>query len=475
MQIPNIAKVDSYKLGHFLQYRPGTQYVSSYIEARGCDRDWNQMVFSGMQYFLQTYMSRPLVTEESLERMARRAKLHGVSFNYDGFKYILDKHCGYAPVRIQALPEGSVVPLGTPLVQVVNTDPNVPWITSYIETALLRAIWYPTTVATLSFQIKKTIKEYMLKTAGHTDGIDFKLHDFGARGVSSSESAQIGGMAHLLSFKGTDNLEALEMIDRIYGEEMAGFSIDAAEHSTITSFGGPEMELEAFRQQIKQLSGPNKIFAIVSDTFNIFDAVSQKFGVDLHGEILKVGESGGKLVIRPDSGDPVEIVSDIIERLMDKFGFTVNSMGYKVLPPYIGVIQGDGINEKSIRAILAEMDRNGLSAENIAFGMGGALLQGVNRDTLKFAMKASAICNEVDGWYDIQKSPVTDTGKKSKKGRQFVGRTSAGLYITTPEKPIEQFLVAAPGQNLLQDVYIDGRVLKSVSIGKIRERVEAAL
>lgn len=468
MQLHNIVKADSYKYSHFLQYRPGTQYVSSYIEARGSDRGWNETVFSGMQYYLQDMLTRPLVKDqETLDRMARRAALHGVSFNKEGFQYLLDTYAGHPPVRIQALPEGTVVPLGTPLVQIVNTDPRAYWVTSFMETAALRAIWYPTTVATLSFQIKKIIKEFMLKTAGHTEGIDFKLHDFGPRGVSSGESAQIGGMAHLTSFLGSDNMEAIEMIDKIYGEEMAGYSIDAAEHSTITSYGGPEMELEAFRQQIKVLSGPNKLFAVVSDTFNIYDAVSQKWGVDLHGEIVSLGDIGSKLIVRPDSGDPATIVSEIIMRLMDKFGYTTNQKGYRVLPPFIGVIQGDGINEVSIREILTEMEAHGLSAENIAFGMGGALLQGVNRDTLKFAMKASAICNDREGWYGIQKNPVTDLGKKSKIGRQAVINCNGLVAVREDEVDITY----TSSQNLLEDFYRDGRILKSVTLAQIRQRV----
>ena len=182
MKVTLPGRIDGYKATHFLQNRPGTQFISSYIEARECKtKNWKEVVNSGIQYFLQEYMSEPFFTKDNIARMEKRMKLYGVSgYNVDSAKYILEKYNGYLPLRIQALPEGMVVPLGTPMVQVTNTDKAAaPWV-PYIETPLLRAIWYPSTVATLSFHIKRVIRDYMLKTAGHTEGLDFKLHDFGA-------------------------------------------------------------------------------------------------------------------------------------------------------------------------------------------------------------------------------------------------------------------------------------------------------
>lgn len=468
MQVANIAKIDSYKSGQFKQIRPGTRYVSNYIEARGSDRGWKEMVHLGAEYYIQEYFNKPLVTSRSLERMRKRTALHGISFNYEGMKYLLHQYDGFAPLRIQSLPEGMVVPVGTPTVQVVNTDPEAFFVPQYIETNTMR-MWYPTSVATLSFHIKRTIKEFMLSTAGHIDGIDFMLHDFGPRGVSSSESAQIGGFGHLSVFLGTDNFEALEMIEEIYQEEMAGFSVDAAEHSTITSFGGADKELEAFTHHLKVLGLPGKIFSVVSDSYNIYDAVSEKWGKALKAEIEEIGRQGGRLVVRPDSGDPVTVVSEVIERLMDAFGYTVNDLGYRVLPAYLRVLQGDGINEVSIRNILQFMKDRGLSAENVVFGMGGALLQGVNRDTLKFAMKASGICHETEGWYDIGKDPITDKGKRSKKGRQAVIYAPEGNIITIRENDL------GTAENLLQDVWQDGNQLIKTNLSQIRQRVNAAI
>jgi nicotinamide phosphoribosyltransferase len=479
MKLCPAARTDSYKFGHFKQNRPGTIRISSYIEARGTDKPWTEMVFSGIQYYQKEYLSEPYFSSlEEIKYLEDRTKKHGLSFNTESAKHILNKHGGYLPFRIQALPEGMVVPLRTPLVQVVNTDDMAaPWV-PYIETGLLRAIWYPTTVATLSFHCKRTIKEYMLSTAGHVEGIDFKLQDFGARGVSSSESAQIGGMGHLLNFKGSDTFEAIEMIAMHYGEDMAGFSIDAAEHSTVTSFGGPEYEREAYRHLISTLSGSNKPFAIVSDSYDLYSAITNIYGTDLKSQIEALKLINSTLVVRPDSGNPVLVVSDTIELLMSKFGYTLNQKGYKVLPNFIRVIQGDGINEVSIRLILEEMKRRGLSAENITFGMGGALLQGVNRDTLQFAMKSNEAINETfnNGQpYPIFKQPKTDSGKSSKKGRQAVvlGNEQYNVRVL----PEAEWLAEnnSTSYNLLEDVYLNGENVRLDTFANMRARVESAL
>jgi nicotinamide phosphoribosyltransferase len=474
MKLRQSSSADSYKYSHIFQYRPGTQYVSSYIESRGCDRNWKDMVFAGIQYHLHEYLSQPLITAEGLRRLEQRVPQHGVSFKYDAWKYILDKHNGMAPLHVQALPEGLVVPLGTPLVQVVNTDPNCAWVSSFIETALLRSIWYMSTVATQSFQIKRIIRDYLVQTSGRSDGLDFKLHDFGARGVSSSESAQIGGAAHLFNFLGSDTFEAIEMIDAYYAEEMAGLSINAAEHATVTSWGGPEFEEQAYKHLIEEFGKEGSIFAIVSDSYDLFNAINKLYGGNLKAQIIALGDKNSKLVVRPDSGDPATIVSDTIEALMSTFGYTENQQGYKVLPPYLGVIQGDGINETSIKSILATMKMKGLSAENIAFGMGGQLLQGVNRDTLKFAMKANEATNAVfnDGKpYPVFKQPKTDAGKASKKGRQAVLKFNdfAEYIAVIPEVDLEG------RTNLLETVYLNGEVKRLDTLANIRERVKAGL
>ena len=473
--IYQIAKADSYKYGHFLQYPNGTEFVSSYIEARGCDRSWTQVVHAGSSYLLEDLLKRPLVTEKSLGHMKKRFPQHGPSFNTQGWTDLLNLHGGLAPIRVQALPEGLVVPIGTPQLQVVNTDKRFPWITSWLETSLLRGIWYPSTVATNSFHIKRIIAEYMDKTAGHREGLEFKLHDFGSRGVSSSESAQIGGLAHLFNFMGSDTYEAIELAYELYGADMAGYSVDAAEHSTITSFGGAEFELEAFAHLMANFGQQeSKLFSVVSDSYDLWDAIDNKWGGALKDQVIDLGTRNSKLVVRPDSGDPTTVPVITIQKLMDKFGYTWNKKGYKVLPPYVGVIQGDGINEQSIKTILANMEKAGLSAENIVFGMGGELLQKVNRDTLKYAMKASGAKgsrNEGE-WYDVFKDPKTDTGKRSKKGRLAV--VMRGGEIQT----IREDQLKAGEVNLLQDIYINGYNASDFSVptlGEIRARVNASL
>lgn len=450
-----ILNVDSYKASQFLQYPPGTEFITSYGEAQG--GPYEEVVFIGMQPFMLEYLVRP-ITRDNIEEAAQILIAHGEPFNREGWEYILKEHDGYLPVEIQALPEGTVCKPGTPLYQICNTDPKCAWLTSYLETPALRAVWYPTTVATISKKCKGIISEFMMKTAGHTDGIGFKLNDFGKRGVSSFESAGLGGMGHLLSFQGSDNLAAIMDARRFYGAEMAGFSIPAAEHSTITSWGR-DGETEAYRNMIKQFGGPGKLFAMPTDSYDHFAALSEKLGTELKTEIEVCG---GTLIARPDSGNPVAMVTNTIIKLMDKFGYTTNIKGFKVLPSCIRVIQGDGIDEKSIRRILQRMTHNNLSTENIAFGMGGALLQQCDRDWLKFAMKACEIV--VNGEVrDVYKDPVTDSGKRSKRGRQAVVATPFG-----PEAVRENQL--GNQENLFDVVYRDGHILTSHTWSSVVER-----
>ena len=380
------------------------------------------MVFFGIQKFIQDVLLKS-ITSDNVYQADKLCKAHGVPFNFEGWMKIVTHCAGFIPVNIKCLHEGTVTNPGVPLVQVVNTDPRFPWVTSFIETALLRAIWYPTTVATVSRECKKIIAEYLEET-GDITGLPFKLHDFGARGATTSEAAGIGGLAHLINFQGTDTVEALATaIDYGYAEDAIGFSIPASEHSTITSWRKDDdtNEVLAFKNMLDQFGGG--LVACVSDSFDIYKACS-----DLWGTILKdkIENMGGTLVVRPDSGDPVEITLEVIDRLGEKFGYTVNEKGYKVLPDYIRMIQGNGVNLRSIRAILENFKQNGWSADNIAFGMGGALLQRLDRDTLKFAMKANEIQYDNGEVFPIFKDPITDKGKRSKKGRQAVYKGATG-------------------------------------------------
>ncbi len=453
-----ILNTDSYKASHYRQYPPGTQYVSSYIESRG--GRYPQTLFFGLQAFLKQYLSRA-ISRDDIDEAEALLCAHGLPFNREGWDYILSRYDGYLPLSISAAPEGSVIANANVLLQVVNTDPRLPWLTSYLETALLRAIWYPTTVATFSFEVRRLIAGYLEATADSSDGLAFKLHDFGARGASSNETAALGGLAHLVSFQGSDTVAALLAARRWYGADMAGFSIPAAEHSTITSWGA-ENEEAAYRNMLAQFAGEGRLLAVVSDSYDLWNALDNLWGGSLREEVIG---NGGTLVIRPDSGDPVAVVTETLERLMARFGFRTNSKGYRVLPDYLRVIQGDGVNPDSIAAILAAMQAKGQSAENIAFGMGAALLQKVNRDTQRFAMKASAIC--IDGnWRDVYKHPVTDPGKRSKAGRLAL-LEEGGEWKTLRQE-------AADGRDRLLEVFRNGELRREWSLEQIRERAAEA-
>ena len=450
-----ILKADSYKHSHFKQYPPGTEYVSSYIEAR----KGGDAVFFGLQAFLHSLTS---VDAYDVEEARTFLAPHGIPFNYDGWMHIVREHNGSLPVRIQAVPEGTIVPQGVPMVQIINTDPEVPWLTSFMETALLRSVWYPTTVATISWRCKKMIYEALLKTADNPDAeIDFKLHDFGARGVSSGESAAIGGAAHLVNFKGSDTVEALWWAREHYGAEMAGFSIPAAEHSTITAWGR-DGELDAYRNMLDAFP-KSPLVAVVSDSYSIYHACNYLWGGTLKDKVQRLGGSNRTLVIRPDSGDPLETLLGVFEILFDRFGYVRNSRGYKVLPKYLRVIQGDGISQDTLPDIIKGLVDHEISISNITFGMGGGLLQKCDRDTLSFAMKASQVTinGETRG---IRKEPVTDAHKKSKMGRFAVvpDYLDGGKLMCVPE--------ADNVGNILRTVY-DGRVIgREQTLDDIRAR-----
>lgn len=410
MKNNRILDTDSYKTSHYLQYPPDTQTVFSYLESRGSERKWDSTLFFGLQYILKEYFEDAITYDEFYEASAIVPK-HGVPFNQEGWQRLIEKHRGRLPLRIRAVPEGSIVPTHNVLMTVENTDPEFYWLTSYFETQLMR-LWYPITVATQSYYLKKLIYSYLQKTGDDAASeIHFKLHDFGARGVSSAESAAIGGAAHLVNFQGTDTIVALRMLRDYYNHEISAYSIPAAEHSTITSWGR-ENETEAYRNMLKAYAKPGSLIAVVSDSWDIYNAVENIWGETLRQEVI---DSGATVVIRPDSGDPMEVMSKVVNLLAAKFGTTENSKGFKVLKN-VRVIQGDGVNPDSIAAILENLAGQGFSATNIAFGMGGALLQKVDRDTMKFAFKCSAI--ERGGvWSDVYKDPITDPGKRSKRGR----------------------------------------------------------
>lgn len=450
---------DSYKSSHWNQYPSGTTQIYSYFESRGSVLS-KDTVFFGLQYLLKEYLSGTVITRLMIEEAEEITKLHGVPFNKAGWEYIVDRHNGKLPVVIKAVPEGMVVPVHNVLMTVENTDPACYWLTNYLE-SLLSQIWYSCSVATLSRQIKKIILKY-LEDTGDASGIDskvfadFKLHDFGFRGVSSVESAAIGGAAHLINFKGTDTLVSLQMIRNYYNEkDPQAYSIPASEHSTITSWGR-ENELAAYENMLNQY--PEGLVACVSDSYNIYQACEQLWGTLLKEKVLN---RKGTLVIRPDSGDPVTTVCDVLEILTRKFGYTVNSKGYKVLPPQVRVIQGDGVNKDSIEEILKAMKIQGYSADNIAFGMGGALLQRLHRDSFNFAFKcSSAIVNGQQR--DVYKEPIGSITKQSKRGRLALVNSMQGITTVCGKEDNPD--------DILRPVFKNGELLIDDNFSIIRER-----
>ena len=462
-----IIDTDSYKASHYLQFPPKASGMFSYLESRGGRFD--RTVFFGLQYILKEYFSKP-ITNEMIDEAKVFFGKHGEPFNEDGWRYVANDLKGILPMTIRAVPEGSVVPTHNVLMSCQSTDPKAYWVVSYFETQLMR-LWYGITVSTQSYFIKKLIYSYLQETADNPDAeIGFKLHDFGSRGVSSQESAMIGGAAHLVNFMGSDTCAGVYMANKYYGSDMAGFSIPAAEHSTITSWG-KDHEVESFRNMLKQFAKPGALVAVVSDSYNIYDACEHLWGEQLKDEVIK---SGATVVIRPDSGEPYKVVTKCLQILDAKFGSTVNAKGFKVLNT-VRLIQGDGINEDSIRKILVEAKKAGYSTTNIGFGMGGALLQKVNRDTQKFAYKCSSVM--VDGkWVSVSKDPVTDPMKKSKGGRLELFQNPDGTFATTDidAASVDGLLVGpstVPAVPVMRTVWADGNLLQDSTLDEIRARV----
>jgi nicotinamide phosphoribosyltransferase len=448
-----ILNTDSYKCSQWQQYPAGTEYIYSYIESRG--GRWKETVFFGLQAFLREYLSTPL-TMADIDIAEKIITAHGEPFNREGWEYIVREHGGRLPVEIRAVPEGTVIETQNVLVTIVNTDPECYWLTSYLETALLRAVWYPTTVATNSYSSKQIIQRGLEET-GDPSLISFKLHDFGARGVSSQESAALGGAAHLINFMGTDTIAGILAAMEYYDAEVCGFSIPAMEHSTVTSWGR-ENEVEAYRNMLSKYAKPGALLACVSDSYDIYNAC-RLWGTELKQQVI---DSGAMVVIRPDSGDPATVVVKCARILDQHFGHTLNDKRYRVLNN-VRIIQGDGIDDVTIRGILLALQMAGYSADNVAFGQGGALLQQVNRDTLKFAMKCSAAY--INGaWRDVYKDPVTDSGKRSKRGRLQLIREPGGEFQTV------SYSESQVVRDQLEIVYRNGELVNQTTFQAVRDR-----
>lgn len=465
IDMDNIAlKTDSYKLNHWNQYPEGTEIVHSYFESRN-GAMFPYTVFFGLQYLLKKNIVGKVVTRAKIEQAAALTKAHLGSeerFNRAGWEYILNNHDGKLPLRIKAVPEGMVVPTNNVLMTVENTDEkNCAWLTNDLE-SLLTHVWYPSTVATLSRNVKEVIQKYLAETAENALGLDFMLHDFGYRGVSSDESAEIGGAAHLINFKGTDTVPAILLLSEYYGNgtfDGIAYSVPATEHSIMTALG-KEGEAQVVANLLTNY--PTGILSVVADSYDIYNFVDNIVGKQFKNQILA---REGVFVVRPDSCDPTHPTPEslmvwIFDSLWASYGGTVNAKGFKVINPKVRVLWGDGIDRIGIAKILEATKAAGYSVENIAtFGMGGGLLQKINRDTQRFAFKSSA--QKRNGvWHDIQKMPK-DLTKASKKGKLKLVRDENNQLITVPDTD--------PRPDVLVTVFENGVLLKEYTLEEIRK------
>lgn len=456
-----ILMTDSYKLNHWNQYPKGTEAVYSYFEAR-TGSEFPYTNFFGLQYLIEKYLAGPVVTREAIEEAAELAEAHfgGESyFNRAGWEHILNEHGGRLPLRIKAVPEGTIVPTNNVLMTVENTDPKAYWLTNAVE-SLLTHVWYSSNVATLSRLTKEMLASFLNKTADTMDALPFMLHDFGYRGATSHEAAAIGGAGHLVNFMGTDTVPAMQVARKFYSAPLDGlaYSVAATEHSIMTALG-EDGELTVLDQLL--VDYPKGILSVVSDSYNIYNFVDE---VGKRADQIKARE--GVFVVRPDSTTKVHdrpdtLVLDLIRRLAKDFGYTTNSKGYKVLDPSVRLLWGDGINYEGIKAILTLMQLHGWSAENIVFGMGGGLLQKHNRDTQRFAFKSSA--QKRDGvWNEVWKKPL-DLSKASKRGRLSLIPFDRG--VATVSEPNRT-------DDLMEVVFENGEALNHQSFAEVRNNAD---
>jgi len=460
---------DSYKVSHHLQTPSGTTKVYSYLESRG--GTYNYTVFTLLQYILEKNFVGKVVTKENIDIAEIFWTQHfgykGL-FNREMWEHILEKYDGHLPIRIKAVPEGTVVPVKNVLMTIENTDDKCASLTNFLETTLLQ-IWAPITIATNSRTIKVELIDRIMKTTEMdineaNEVANFMLHDFGYRGVSSYETAGILGAAHLTSFMGTDTVPAIILLMNYYNAEMCGFSVAASEHSTATPWGREEGEKQyALNMLRKHKTG---ICSIVSDSYNVYEFVNM---CTTDKEVFGLIKSrDGKTVFRPDSGEPVEVNRKLLTILEKNLGsdITINSKGFKVLPSYIGIIQGDGIDKSMVSKLLDMLEEEGWSATTLNYGSGGGLLQKFNRDTQKFAIKCSfMIRNGVE--INVQKDPITAPGKKSKTGRLKLVKTENG-YITLCSND-EGFDSA---KDEMVTVFENGKLLIKYTLDEIRERAK---
>jgi nicotinamide phosphoribosyltransferase len=490
MNINPLHAIDFYKTDHRRQYPEGTTQVYANFTPRSGrlakvlnPADDISVIFFGLQYFIQDYLidswNHGFFQQDKQKVISTYQRRMDTSLGKDAIstQHIEALHdLGYLPLHIKALPEGSKVAMGIPLLTVVNTHPDFFWLTNYIESVMSSYLWKPITSATTAFQYKKLVTEYALKTGTPLDFTLFQCHDFSFRGLSGIHDGTISGSAHLTSFYGTDTVSSIDLLEDYYfadaTQEIVGVSVPATEHS-VMAMGMPEAELETFRRLIEDLY-PDGIVSIVSDTWDFWQVITQYTSI-LREKIIA---RNGKLVLRPDSGDPVKIIcgdndapfdtpqyKGAVQCLWEIFGGIITPQGYKMLDSHIGLIYGDSITLDRASAILAQLETKGFASGNIVFGIGSYTYQYVTRDNFGFAVKATS--GIVDGERrDIFKNPKTDTGtKKSAQGLLRVEKQGDKFILYQQQTEIQE------KQGSLETIFLDGKLIKTHTLKQIRQRI----
>lgn len=479
-----VMATDGYKLDHRRQYPKGTEYVYSNWTARGSRiKDINDVTFVGLQYAIKKRLMEDFEAFFAADVDEVCSEYQTMLDNYLGPNDIGTDHIralhglGYIPLEFKALPEGTQVPLRVPMLTVENTHPDFFWVTNYFETVLSAELWMPMTSATNAGRIRKMMDDFAIKTTGSTEGVGFLGHDFSMRGMAGADAANLSGLGHLVAFTGTETVPVLQFIDDYY--PMTGFlagTVPATEHSVMCA-GGDENERETFQRLLDLY--PTGILSVVSDTWDFWNVLTSHLPA-LKDQIMA---RDGKLVVRPDSGDPADIIcgttrtstdtddytaeaKGAIQLLWDTFGGTVNEQGYKVLDDHVGLIYGDSMNYDRIKDINERLMAKGFATTNWVAGLGSYGYQYQTRDTFGFAMKATNVV--IDGEQKaIFKDPKTDNGlKKSLKGRIEVVDNGHGLYAIDDGNMRDSSDVGLP--DLLETVWRNGEFVREVSFDEVR-------
>lgn len=465
-----LLKTDSYKMSHMLFYPEGTNKVYSYLTARS-DKKIPYTVFFGLQYYMEEYLSQKITNKMVDEFLEVYRDINGYD-NPDVTQKMRNlAELGYFPIEIKGVKEGTVMPVKNVLLTITNTNPNFAWCVGFVESLILK-LWNTITVASYSMKLRELCEKYAEQTCTSNAHVDWQVHDFGFRGCSSEETAALSGAAHLINFRGTDTVPAVQFLKDYYkGSGLIGMSVPASEHSVMCAFG-QENELDAFKNMLKV--NPAGIVSIVSDTYNLWN-VLQNFAVQLKSQIEA---REGKVVFRPDSGNPELIICgdpDAEEgtpealgaiRILDQvFGSTVNNKGYRELNPKVGLIYGDGMYFERFERILTKLEGMGYATSNLVIGVGGLLLQQHSRDDQGFAIKAT-YC-EVNGEArEIVKDPITDPGKKSHKGLIALFKDSGTRNYHTED----QCDVEMEKSGELEPVFCNGIILRRTTLDEVRKR-----